>query len=73
MWDTESGDPLLQPIVPPLSPCARSCALSPDGSIAAAGFDDGSLMVSYVLSRLIGIPSKNHSFIGEWNVPIVAQ
>ena len=42
----ETGDPLLKSEVPPLSPCARSCALSPDGSMAAAGFDDGSLKVS---------------------------
>ncbi len=29
----------------PLSPCGRSCALSPDGSHAVAGFDDGSMKV----------------------------
>ena len=31
--------------VMPLSACARSCALSPDGSLAVAGFDDGSMKV----------------------------
>ena len=34
----------------PLSPCARSCALSPDGSLAVAGFDDGSLKVCIMLT-----------------------
>ena len=29
----------------PLTPCARSCALSADGGMAVAGFDDGSLKV----------------------------
>ena len=45
----------------PLSPCARSCALSPDGRLAVAGFDDGSLKVNcqcfphefYIFSCLI--------------------
>ena len=40
-----TGEPVLKSAVMPLSPCARSCALSPDGSFAAAGFDDGSLRV----------------------------
>lgn len=45
----ETGETLLQSEVPPLSPCARSCALSPNGSVAVAGFDDGSLKVcSYI-------------------------
>ena len=52
----ETGDPLLKSEVPPLSPCARSCALSPDGSMAAAGFDDGSLKVSNSFALLMVSP-----------------
>ena len=40
---------MLKSTVLPLSPCARSCALSPDGSLVAAGFDDGSLQVIIAL------------------------
>ncbi len=35
----------MKSIVVPLNACARSCALSPDGSLAVAGFDDGGLKV----------------------------
>lgn len=45
MWSTDTGEVLLRSEVAPLSPCARSCALSRDGSLAAVGFDDGSLKV----------------------------
>ena len=43
-----TGETLLRSEVPVRSPCARSCALSPNGRVAAAGFDDGSLKVSCV-------------------------
>lgn len=45
----KTGGALLKSEVAPLSPCARSCALSPDGSMAAAGFDDGSMKVECIL------------------------
>ena len=41
-----TGEPLLKSEVPLRSPCARSCALSPNGSVVAAGFDDGALKVT---------------------------
>jgi len=45
VWNTSNGEAILKSLVAPLSPCARSCALSPDGTLAAAGFDDGSLKI----------------------------
>ena len=44
----------MKSLVAPLSPCARSCALSPDGTLAAAGFDDGSLKVLFCNKYLVG-------------------
>lgn len=45
VWSTVSGALLMNSLLVPLAPCARSCALSADGSMAVAGFDDGSLKV----------------------------
>ena len=39
--------------VVPLNACARSCALSPDGSLAVAGFDDGGLKVVTYICRFL--------------------
>ena len=44
VWDI-GGELQMQSTLMPLLACARSCALSPDGSLAVAGFDDGSLKV----------------------------
>ncbi|CAI8008599.1 Uncharacterized WD repeat-containing protein alr3466 [Geodia barretti] len=45
VWCMVTGEPLLISQVPLRSPCARSCALSPNGCVAAAGFDDGALKI----------------------------
>lgn len=56
----ETGDPLLKSTVLPLSPCARSCALSPDGSVVAAGFDDGSLKVEEKINSIVDMYFDQH-------------
>ena len=54
VWCTNTGKALLKSDVPQRSPCARSCALSPNGTVAAAGFDDGSLKVcTYMYSIFV--------------------
>lgn len=45
MWNTESGAIVMNSLLVPMTPCARSCALSVTGDMAVAGFDDGSLKV----------------------------
>ena len=45
VWNAVSGGIIMNSLLVPLAPCARSCALSPNGSMAVAGFDDGSLKV----------------------------
>lgn len=54
----------MKSLVVPLTHCARSCALSPKGDMAVAGFDDGSLKVNsstsiiaskYVLERFVRV------------------
>eukprot|EP00731_Ephydatia_muelleri_P006431 Em0003g679a len=63
VWDTTSGACLLPSQTRGRSACARSCCLSPDGSIAAAGFDDGSLKIWHIsLSREIGPIYTSSSF-----------
>ena len=37
----------------PMIPCARSCALSPNGDLMAAGFDNGDLRVRVILELWI--------------------
>ena len=45
VWEVSTAKVLLKSEVMPMNHCARSCALSPDGLLAVAGFDDGSMKV----------------------------
>ena len=45
VWETEKGKLLMMSTLIPMIPCARSCALSSNGDLMAAGFDNGDLRV----------------------------
>lgn len=58
VWGTEKGEVLMKSTPIPMLECARSCALSPDGSLVAAGFDDGALRVQLKLFEYL-----NHAMV----------